>query len=489
MKASAITGPFRREMGTLLVGRVLIGIAGFASVRLLTTVMSPELYGSYALVLGYMGLTAGLFINPLAQTMNRFVHDAAQAGKMRSFLARGLAATTAMALIGALGLPIFLAFYLRDEPQRGLMAGLIVLAILGANLRDRQFGMFNTFRWRRRYVTLAAADAWMKTISIALAIMWVGASLLSTLIGMAMGTWLLALAGLPWLLQLSRYRPPSSSEPRPFETRALTRYALPLFGVNLLAWLVATSDRYVIAGILGEAELGRYVASAQVAQAAPGLLASIFFPMFTPILFQRMATHPNEPLHLDRYALGITTVTLFFGGLLLADVGSAFSILVSREDFHTGDSVVPFVLLAQLCYMLHQVAEHEAYFQKRTGRLIFANGAGAIVSLGLNLLLVSKVGVMGAAIGALATYATLLAGTVLLYKPSITKATWARIALLTLGAALAIVATRLVIPNDWPGFARAPSRWLLFGLMFSAGALVTVGHRLRASREQTQVAS
>lgn len=477
------------EMWTLLVGRALTGLAGFVGVRILTAVMAPDLYGRYALVLGYLGLVSGMLVNPLAQAMNRFVHEAAQTGAIRMFLVRGLRATSAMALLGGLGIPLFFGFYLCDEVHKTAIGGLIALTLLGANLRDRQLGMFNTFRWRKRFVILAAADAWMKTLSVAAMIWLFGASLLPTMLGMTFGTWTLALAGLPWLLQLSRYQPPDQTSAQAIQRGAFTRYALPLFGVNLLSWILASSDRYVIAGILGEADLGRYVASAQVAQAAPSLLASTFFPTFTPILFQRMATHPNEPLRLDRYALGIATLSLFFGGLLLVDVDSAFRILISRGEYQTGDSVVPFVLLGQFCYALHQVVEHEAYFQRRTGRLIVANGTAAAVGLSANLWLVPTLGVMGAAIAACATYASLLGATIWLYRPRVAKETWARIALIVLGAAAAIIAVRSMVPQEWAGWVRAPARWGLFALMFAGGAWAGFGQHLRTSAEHRQPAS
>jgi len=462
----------RHEMLPLMVGRVLMGLAAFASVRVLTAVMPPELYGRYALVVGYVGFVAALFVNPLAQAMNRFLHEAAQAGTMRLFLVWGMGSTSLLALVGALGVPIFLALYVGSDASLGLIGLLLVATLLGANLRDRQLGLFNTFRWRKRYVALATADAWAKTLAVAAAVTLWGPSLSSALLGMAAGTWLLALAGLPWLVELSHHRPESVAPEAAFETKTMVRYALPLFGVNALSWLLASSDRYVIAGVLDEAELGRYVASAQVAMVGPSLLTSAFFPMFTPILYQRMATHPNEPLKLDRYALAITALSLFLGGLVVADLDATFGILVSRGDYFTGDSVVPFVLLGQLAYALHQIAEHEAHFRKRTKGLIVANGLAAFVSLSANFLLAPRLGIMGAGLAAFATYSALLGATVRIYRPSIAKKTWARIGAMTCATVVAIVALRTVVPQEWPLWLRAIARWGLWTSFASALAWV-----------------
>lgn len=472
----------RHEMLPLVVGRILMGLAAFASVRVLTAVMPPELYGRYALVVGYLGFIAALLVNPLAQAMNRFVHEAAQAGSMRPFLVWGMGSTSLMALVGALGVPLFLAHYGEADSRVGMLGLLMVATLLGANLRDRQLGIFNTFRWRKRYVTLAAADAWTRTLAVAAAVAIWGPSLSSALLGMAAGTCLLAVAGLPWLFELSRHRPASVATDSSFDAKTMARYALPLFGVNALSWLLASSDRYVIAGVLDEAELGRYVASAQLALIGPSLMTSAFFPMFTPILYQRMATHPDEALKLDRYAVAITALSLFLGGLVVVDLEATFGILVSRRDYFTGDAVVPFVLLGQLAYALHQLAEHEAHFQKRTKGLIAANGLAAIVSLSANFLLAPRLGIMGAGLAAFATYAALLGATVRIYRPSITRTTWARIGAMTCASVLAILALRFVVPQDWPLWMRAVGRWGLWTLLVASTAWVILRKRLAALR-------
>lgn len=466
----------------LLIGRVLIGLAGFASVRILTSAMSPELYGQYGLIVAYFGLVTGFLVNPFAQTMSRFLHDAKNAGRLRELLSRGFGATTLMALLGILGIPAFLALYLNQEANLWALGLLMAMTLLGANLRDRQLGVFNTIRWQGRYITLATIDAWFKTLAVALAIWLLGSSLLPAILGLTVGTWLLALLGLPWLLELARQRPSDNPQPASFELRAMTRFALPLFGVNLLNYIVATSDRYVIAGVLNEAELGRYVASTQVALIGPSLLSAIFFPIFRPILFQRMANHPKDPLHLDNYALAITSLNCLFGGMLMADVDTAFGFLVSRSEYRTGDLVVPFVLIGQAFYALHQLTVHEAYFQKRPERLILANGAAAIVSLGVNLALSPILGVMGAAIAGSMSYATLLFATTWLYRPSITTRTWAEMAFITAVTVAIVVLVRALIPMDWPVWKRAPARWTLFALAFIAAGWPQFKRQLAALR-------
>lgn len=453
-----------REATLLVGGRVVGGLASFAGVRILTAVMSPEVYGRYALLLAFLGLVSGFLVGPFAQAMNRFVHEAGHAGRMRTLVVDGLRVTTAMALLGALATPAFAWGWLDGDPRRWVVAALLAATLVGANVRDRGMGLFNTFRWRGRYVVLYAADAWGRTIGVAGAILLFGSSLAAAAAGLAFATWVVAAAAIPWLVGMARWKP---SEPRgSFDFSQARAYALPLFGVNLLSWSLTSADRYVIERVLGPEALGRYVASSQVASAAPTVLLGVCFPLFTPMLYQRMASHPNEPLRLDRFVLGIAALGIALAGLVSADVEAAFRVLVSGRSYDTGDSVVPFVATGLALNAIQQVAEHEAYFQRRPGRIAIASAGATAVSLVVNLTATRWLGIAGAGLASCLTQATLLGGTVLVYRPSIRAATWGKIALLALAMIATVGAARWAIPGTLSPLVRAPLRWLMVALAF-----------------------
>lgn len=458
-----------REAAWLLVGRVAASLAGFAGVRALTQVMAPDVYGQYALLVGFVGLVMGFAIAPLGQAMNRFAHEALRAEALRSFLVSGVGATTGLAVIGGVAAVPFAWSYLKNVPSWLAVAACIAGILVTSNLRERELTTLNVFRFRSRYVALSTADAWLKVAAICGGVLLVG-GVFGAAIGMLVATVVVAAAGIPWVLGAVRQLEGDCPHHAKFDPAAMYRYAAPLFAVNLFSWVMATSDRYVVAALLGDETVGRYVAGYQIASAAPGVITSIFFPTITPILFQQMAANPDRPLKLDRYLVGLTAACVLLIGLVVVDVDAVSRILLSKRQFDTGDAVIPWVSLGLVFLAMQVVVEHQAYLVKRTKGLVLANGVAALANVALNFALARRLGVVAPAMSTCIAYLLLLVLTVAVYRPSVSVGSWWKTAgLLGTGIAM-ILLTRWIVPLSWPVLARAPARWLAFALAFGAVA-------------------
>jgi hypothetical protein len=84
----------------------------------------------------------------------------------------------------------------------------------------------------------------------------------------------------------------------------------------------------------------------------------------------------------------------------------------------------------------------------------------------VNLTATRWLGIAGAGLASCLTQATLLGGTVLVYRPSIRAATWGKIALLALAMIATVAAARWAIPGTLSPLVRAPLRWLMVALAF-----------------------
>ncbi len=474
--AGALASRASREAAVLLLGRGFGAIAAFVGIRALTGVMDPELYGRYALVNAFIALVSGFLIGPVAQAMNRFLHDAAQAGAIRPLLRHGIGVTSALAVAGGVAAVPFVLLCFRGL-RGGLAVALLVAAtLLFGSLRERQLGCFNTFRWRGRYVVLSTLDAWARVAAVVAGVLLVG-GLAGATAGLALSAMLVAFLGLPWLRELAR-QPGQPGSNGAFDARALYRFAGPMFLVNLLSWTIASSDRYVVGALQGDEVLGRYVAGCQLASAAPSVVVAAFFPILTPILYEHMARHPDKPMPLDRYLLAVTALSALFAGAVAADIDGASRVLLSSRRFDTGDAVIPWVSVGLLLLSMQQVIEHQAYFTKRTTRLVFVHSTAAVTNVALNVSLSPILGITAPALATAVTYLVLLGGTVLAYRPSVGAATWMRAATLVIAAAMLAVLARAIVPADWTAQVRAPLRWTLFCVAYLGVVWLTAGHLL-----------
>jgi O-antigen/teichoic acid export membrane protein len=463
-----------REAVLVLGGRAAVALAIFAETRILTSVMLTDLYGRYGLLNAFVALVTSFLISPIGQSMNRFVHEAARSGDMRALLRHGIGATSLVGLLGVVAILPFALTRFKDVHPTWLVAALLGTALLAGNLRDRAMGAFNTYRWRGRYAVLATADAWARMLCVAGGVVLIG-GLLGAMVGLAVSAILLALAGLPWLRELAATRGDAAPAGAAFDARAMYRFARPMFLVNLLAWTVTTSDRYIVAAMQGDDALGRYVAGCKVAAAAPTIVGAVFFPVFTPILYQHMAERPDEPMRLDPYLIGLSALGSAIAGLVVVDVDGVSRLLFSKRQFDTGDAVIPWVAAGLILLSMQQIAEHQAYLIKKTKSLIFVHLSAAVANVAANVALARWLGISAPAVATFATYLLLLVVTVRVYQPSISVSSWLRVAALLAATGALVLAARAIVPGSVSVVLRAPLRWALFVAGYGLVAWPVIG--------------
>jgi O-antigen/teichoic acid export membrane protein len=465
-----------REAAWILAGRFAFGVAGIVGLKIQTAVMDPDLFGRFSLAFGAVALVSGFLVSPLGHTQNHFLAEAVRQRSAASLLRSVLRWTNLLAVAGiAAGVPVALGVWgAQTETGWILVAGSV--ALLAGNFRDRQQGAFNTYRWRGRYAILAATDAWLRPLLIAAAVVTLGASVGSAMTGVAVGAVLVALAGWPWWRALFREFA-AAGEPTTFEPLRLWKYSGPYFGIFLLTWISSISDRYVVSYFAGAAEAGRYVAGYQVGAAVPMLLASAFFPIFSPIILQAAAVR-GRPVPLDAVLLLFATLGLLLGGMVVVEPDSLGRVLLSRSEFLSGDEIVPWVLAGIMLLGLQQVVEHQAYVTRRSLGLLAVGGTVAVFNLTLNLIMVPLFGSRAAAWSTAATYALNLVATVFVYRPSIAVVSWMRIAGLTGWAIVLVVASRAIPVREavsWGLLAREGT----FVVAFATVAAVIAGDTIR----------
>lgn len=460
-KRSPLAG-LRGEAAWLLASRVVVALSGFVTLRVLTALLPESLYGQYALFLAFLSLIASFAVGPISQAQNRFLYEAAASGALRGFVRWSLMTVCLAALLGAvLGLPL-VWWHAGSNPQWLLIWGCAAAAALFSAVGARAQGFFNTYRWRGRYAVVSTADVWLRLAFLALCAVFIGENMLSLAVAVAAAATLTALAGLPWLRALANEPPPVQRSAATFDLAVVWKFAMPLFGVTLLSWVSSLSDRYIISFSLGDSEVGRYVASYQVASVAPGLLSSLFFPLVSPILYQQMAHRSGQPLHLDRYLMAMAVPGLLLVGLVVVDVRSTCLVLLGSSEYFTGDAVIPWVGSALLLMTLQQVLEHEAIYRKAMRGLLAANALGAAVNLTLNFVLLRRYGISVAAASTLASYVVSMSVILAIYRPSIARGTWGRLGVYLVLCAGAVVLLRLAVPESLPTLLRAPIRWVAY---------------------------
>jgi O-antigen/teichoic acid export membrane protein len=185
------------------------------------------------------------------------------------------------------------------------------------------------------------------------------------------------------------------------------RFGLPLVPHALSNWVLRLSDRWLIALLIGlpvvqvQAAIGVYSFGYQIASIISIIVISFNFA-WSPYFF-RIAERPSAPI-LYRHV-----TTLAIAGLLTLAVGlSALAPeivnVVATSRYAQSVDVIRVVAFASVFQGQYTMLVTLIFFRKRTGRLaLLTLGAGAANVL-LNILLIPRMGIMGAAWSTLIAY-------------------------------------------------------------------------------------
>ena len=170
--------------------------------------------------------------------------------------------------------------------------------------------------------------------------------------------------------------------------------AIPLVFYNLSDLLLGQSDRVMLNDMLGEAAVGVY----SLALNFGGIMFTIFGARNTswcPFFFEDMKYGRQESIHRQaRNFMELYTV-LSAGFLLLApEVFRVFA----REDFWEGLGWIPLFVTGYYMNFLCTFPINYDYYCKKTKAVAVVTILASVVNIGLNAVLIRRVGIAGAAI-------------------------------------------------------------------------------------------
>ena len=178
--------------------------------------------------------------------------------------------------------------------------------------------------------------------------------------------------------------------------------ALPLMPNFLIYWLFNSSDKLMIAWMLGNDYAGIYAIGSKVGQLSQ-LIYTAFAGGWQYFAFSTMRDKDQVEMtsNIFEYLGAITYVS---GILMILFCRPIFSLLFTG-DYLKGAVVAPYLFLSPLLLMLYQVGCNQFLVIKKTWPNLFILSFGAIVNIVLNYYLIPIMGIQGAAIATLFGYA------------------------------------------------------------------------------------
>ena len=186
--------------------------------------------------------------------------------------------------------------------------------------------------------------------------------------------------------------------------RELLAFGLPFIPSAIAVLVINLSDRFLVHYLLGIEDLGIY-----------GITYKLGLPMFFVIKAFRAAWAPailesDDVAQTSQMCAQITTYYVVIGlflCLLLSTFAHEGIVLIAGQNapnYLMGKQVVPLVALAFFFYGLYVILTAGVYIHGRANALPAIVGAGALLNIVLNIVLLPKLGFVAAAWSTLAAY-------------------------------------------------------------------------------------
>lgn len=382
-----------------LAARGLPGLINFAALLLYTRLLAPDEFGRYSLVVASVSLIHVFLFQWLQLVLGRFLpaHRDEPQVVQQSILALFLfiAGSVSVAGLGAALLwsdPVWRALLALAVPLTVAEAWLqLNLKLASTNLRPGRYG----FLLGGKSLLAIMVGGWLA---------WLGLGAQAPLVGMLAG------ASAAWLLfGLRLWRGMRPCWPAPERLKEYAAYGLPFVATFALGWIIASSDRMLIAWLLDEAATGIYAVGYDLSQHSLGLLLAVVNTAAYPLAVRKLEHEGVEAARAQLAQNGELIITVALTGAAgLAALAPALLDILVGEAFRAGAmKIVPWIAAGAAIAGVKAFHFDLAFQLARKSYLqVYISAVAAIANIALNLLLIPGHGIVGAAWATIIAYGT-----------------------------------------------------------------------------------
>ena len=397
---SATYQKFTKDILTVGGARIIVALSGIILLPLITKHLGAYDYGIWAQFSVTIGLLWTLSNLGLPLAMSRFLAAIEDKEQIREqfysvlVLVFIISAVISSLLVVFPG-PFARAFFGGATQAITIIGGIVLLS----SLYQVCLTFFRAFRHMKIYSIFLVADTYVQ-LGIIVYLVSSGHGIIAMLLAVLV-TRAVTLSIL-FLLIKARI---GIKSPRFSRIKEYLRFGVPAVPGGISSWVVGSSDRYVIAYFMGASAVGVYSAAYALGSLiimAAGIFTFVLPPTLAKLFdegrLDEVKTHLRYSL---KYLLALAIPFVFGAGILSIPVLRMFS---TAEIASQGYFVMPLVALSTLAYVAYTPLVQPLLLVKKTKILGVIWVVSALTNLGLNILLVPRLGILGAAVPTLIAY-------------------------------------------------------------------------------------
>jgi O-antigen/teichoic acid export membrane protein len=395
---------YAKDVGLVAGAQIATALLRFVQLPLLTKWLGTSLYGTWSMLWITITLVTPLAMLGLLYSTVRFLAAETSRDKIRegffSVFVVVLASTMFFAVMLVLSSNSFASSLIGDA-NKSYLVKIASLMIFSQTIRGISVNFFRTFRQMKWYSALMLAKGLVEVGLMAwfLSMDW---ELTGVIIAVLASDSLCIAIALYSIIKQIGFQLPKFNE-----IKSYLRYGLPLAPINILSWLLLSCDRYIIGYDMTEKDVGIYAAACGLANVLGLFLdvsALVLFPTIAKSYGDGEIEKTKTYLKYSLKYLMLLYIPATFGLSVLA---SPLLRIFTTAEFASGSIVIPFMAFGLVFFGLYSICSQILLTVKGSSWIVRLLGISAALNIGLNLLLIPRLGILGAAWSALIAYGVL----------------------------------------------------------------------------------
>jgi O-antigen/teichoic acid export membrane protein len=395
---------YAKDIGFVAATTVAISLLGFITLPILTKSLGSYLYGTWSLIQTTILLVTPLAALGLPTAVLRFLAAEKDVDRIREGF---MSAVLTISFVGAFLCFIliccsdFLASSIFGDRSSSHFIKFASSLVLIEALSRVALVFFRTFRQIKAYATLLLSKAVIQ-VGLTVAFLLLGWALDGVIIAFLISGALIV--GISLFLALRRI---GFQLPRFTEIKSYLKFGVPLIPNVAILWVILFSDRYMIGYFLEADDVGIYAAGYSLANLVSfylGPLGMVLYPTVSKLYDEGKMAETKTYLKYSLKYLMMLSIPSAFGLSILA---LPLLRILTTPEFTSGSSILPLLASGLVAYGFYQVCLYIIRLVKKTQLEAYLLGISATLNIGLNLLLIPRVGILGAAVGTLVAYGAL----------------------------------------------------------------------------------
>jgi O-antigen/teichoic acid export membrane protein len=277
------------------------------------------------------------------------------------------------------------------------------------------------------------------------------------------------------------------------QLRAYLQYSIPFFFANLAAFGLLATDKFLLSAFGLAEETGFYSLAGKFGLALNVCILWPFTLVWNPLLFRIVRDEAKEEA--QRLVSRIFTYIfslLLWAALSLAVFAPELIDLVAPPAYAPAIKVTPFLILGYVVYGSYRQLQSGLYISGKSRAIAGSFALAAALNLVLNILLIPRLGMIGAASATLLSYIA-MAGSILVaaQRHYPIPYEWQRVSHLLIWSLVLYAVNRLLLPTTGLAWPATPLKLIILAA-YPIGVfgmrILTPGERQELARIVTRVA-